>query len=46
LILRSGTVQPPLEAPESVAGMRQVVAGLAAADSGSFLDWTGAQVPW
>lgn len=31
---------------ESVTGMRRVIAGLAPADSGKFLTWTGAEHPW
>lgn len=35
------------ETPEdSVAGLRRVIDGLGEADSGSFLDWTGASLPW
>lgn len=36
----------PLEPPESVRGMLNVVDGLTPAQSGSFLDHTGATVPW
>lgn len=31
---------------DSVAGLRRVIAGLEDADSGRFLDWTGASLPW
>lgn len=35
------------ESPEaSVAGLLRVIAGLQAADSGCFLDWTGVTLPW
>ncbi|MDR6990035.1 SDR family oxidoreductase [Luteimonas sp. 3794] len=35
------------EVPEaSVAGLRRVIAGLGIDDSGRFLDWTGAALPW
>lgn len=35
------------ESPEaSVSGLLGVIAGLQAADSGRFLDWTGAALPW
>ena len=44
---RGGTVKPPLEAPEVVAGIIAVVDDLSAADTGKFLDWkSGAVVPW
>jgi len=36
----------PLTAPESVAGMRQVIAGLTQQDSGRFFDHEGVPVPW
>jgi NAD(P)-dependent dehydrogenase (short-subunit alcohol dehydrogenase family) len=36
----------PLTATESVAGMRQVIAGLTQQDSGRFFDHTGVPVPW
>lgn len=35
-----------LDAAESVAGMRRVIAGLTAADSGRFLDHAGSPIPW
>ena len=41
---RGGTVHAPLEALQSVAGMRGVVAGLRAADSGKFFDLHGRAV--
>ena len=35
------------EAPEeSVTGLRTVIDGLGPDDSGRFLDWTGAALPW
>ena len=36
----------PLEPPESVQGMLNVIDGLTPAQSGSFLDHTGVAVPW
>jgi NAD(P)-dependent dehydrogenase (short-subunit alcohol dehydrogenase family) len=36
----------PLTAPESVAGMRRVIAGLTQQDSGRFFDYEGTPVPW
>jgi NAD(P)-dependent dehydrogenase (short-subunit alcohol dehydrogenase family) len=35
-----------LQPPESVAGMRQVIAGLTAAQSGHFLNYDGSEIPW
>jgi NAD(P)-dependent dehydrogenase (short-subunit alcohol dehydrogenase family) len=35
-----------LEAHESVSGMRNVIAGLKASDSGRFLDYRGRELPW
>jgi NAD(P)-dependent dehydrogenase (short-subunit alcohol dehydrogenase family) len=31
---------------ESVAGMRRVIAGLAAQDNGRFLNYDGSEIPW
>lgn len=39
-----GGEQAPLEAPDSVAGMRKVIAGLTA--SGGFFDYSGKALPW
>jgi NAD(P)-dependent dehydrogenase (short-subunit alcohol dehydrogenase family) len=36
----------PLTPPESVAGMRRVIDGLTAQDSGRFFDYSGTPVPW
>ena len=41
-----GGAAAPLRPTESVTGLRQVISGLRLADSGSFLDYTGATVPW
>ncbi len=41
-----GGPSAPLEAPESVAGMRRVMAAASPADSGSFLHYDGSVVPW
>jgi NAD(P)-dependent dehydrogenase (short-subunit alcohol dehydrogenase family) len=35
-----------LQPPESVTGMRQVIAGLIAAQSGRFLNYDGSEIPW
>ena len=35
-----------LQPPESVAGMRKVIAGLTVAESGHFLSYDGSEVPW
>jgi NAD(P)-dependent dehydrogenase (short-subunit alcohol dehydrogenase family) len=35
-----------LQPPESVAGMRQVIAALTAAQSGHFLNYDGSEIPW
>ncbi len=35
-----------IDAPESVAGMRRVLAGLSASDSGGFFNYDGSRVPW
>lgn len=36
----------PLSPEESVAAMRGVIAGLTPQDTGRFLNWTGADLPW
>jgi NAD(P)-dependent dehydrogenase (short-subunit alcohol dehydrogenase family) len=41
-----GGASAPLEPPESVRGMLNVVQGLTPVQSGAFLDHTGATVPW
>ncbi len=35
-----------LDVPESVAGLRRVIDGLEAADSGRFLNYDGSEIPW
>ncbi len=35
-----------IEAPESVTGMRAVIAGLKESDSGRFLNYDGTEIPW
>jgi NAD(P)-dependent dehydrogenase (short-subunit alcohol dehydrogenase family) len=41
-----GGPQAPLPVEESVAGMRRVIAGLPRSESGAFVDYRGAIVPW
>lgn len=41
-----GGPQAPLPVEDSVAGMRRVIAGLPRRESGAFLDYRGAPVPW
>jgi NAD(P)-dependent dehydrogenase (short-subunit alcohol dehydrogenase family) len=41
-----GGPQAPLPVEESVAGLRRVIAGLPRAESGAFVDYRGAPVPW
>ncbi|HYW14712.1 MAG TPA: SDR family oxidoreductase [Allosphingosinicella sp.] len=41
-----GGSQAPLQADESVSGMRRVIAGLARSESGAFLDYRGDPIPW
>jgi NAD(P)-dependent dehydrogenase (short-subunit alcohol dehydrogenase family) len=36
----------PLQAPESVTGMKKVIAGLSAEDTGRFYNWDGGELPW
>jgi NAD(P)-dependent dehydrogenase (short-subunit alcohol dehydrogenase family) len=43
---RMGGDRAPLQARESVAGMRQVAARATLRESGAFLDHTGATIPW
>lgn len=43
---RMGGQSAPLEPEESIRGMRRVIAGLTAADSGEFFQWDGQLVPW
>lgn len=35
-----------IDAPESVTGMRAVIAGLGAADNGRFYNYDGTEIPW
>jgi len=53
VLLRPGLVRTrmnnfdgDLEARESVAGMRRVIAGLSLADTGRFIGYDGKDVPW
>jgi NAD(P)-dependent dehydrogenase (short-subunit alcohol dehydrogenase family) len=41
-----GGPQAPLPVEESVAGMRRTIAGLPRSESGVFVDYRGAPVPW
>jgi len=41
-----GGAGAPLSAQASVAGLRTVIAGLKAADSGRFLSYDGSSIPW
>jgi NAD(P)-dependent dehydrogenase (short-subunit alcohol dehydrogenase family) len=41
-----GGPQAPLPVEESVAGMRRVIAALPRSESGAFVDYRGAPVPW
>ena len=43
---RMGGAAAPLEPEQSVAGMRQVIAGLSLAQSGGFFDHDGSPIPW
>ena len=42
---QGGTAAPVLP-PDSVAGMRRVIAGLSPHDTGGFFDYSGAALPW
>lgn len=53
VVLRPGSVRTDMggpsaviDPPESVAGMRRVIAGLKPADSGRFFDYDGTEMPW
>ena len=41
-----GGAQAPTPPEESIAGLRQVIAGLSREQSGSFLDYQGNAIPW
>src|SRR5690606_19018649 len=41
-----GGAGAPIEAPESVRGMRTVIERLTPADSGKFFDYEGDELPW
>lgn len=41
-----GGAQAPVTPPQSVAGMTTVIAGLKAGDSGRFINFDGAALPW
>ncbi|CAA7622502.1 Dehydrogenase with different specificities [Candidatus Terasakiella magnetica] len=41
-----GGADAPLDAPTSVAGMRKVLAGVSAQDSGSFIHYDGSHLGW
>lgn len=41
-----GGAQAPVGIPQSIAGMAAVIDRLTPADSGKFLDFTGAELPW
>ena len=41
-----GGSNAPTETPASISGMRKVIDGLTASDSGKFFDFTGAEIPW
>ncbi len=43
---RMGGANAPLDAPTSVAGLRQVIAKANLANSGAFLQWDGRTLPW
>ena len=43
---RMGGASAPLRPPESVAGMRRVIAGLTPAQSGGFFNHDGTVIPW
>jgi NAD(P)-dependent dehydrogenase (short-subunit alcohol dehydrogenase family) len=41
-----GGPNAPLKPPESVKGMREVIAGLKLSDTGRFYDYAGKELPW
>ena len=41
-----GHDRAPLDADDSVAGLRKVIAGLTLADTGRFLNYDGTDIPW
>lgn len=41
-----GGAGAPLQAPESVSGMRKVLDGLSSADTGKFFAYSGEAIPW
>jgi NAD(P)-dependent dehydrogenase (short-subunit alcohol dehydrogenase family) len=41
-----GGAEAPIEAPESVAGLRKVIEQVEVGDSGSFFDYEGERLPW
>jgi NAD(P)-dependent dehydrogenase (short-subunit alcohol dehydrogenase family) len=41
-----GGPQAPVSVEESAAGIRQVIASLELANTGRFVDYTGAEIPW
>ncbi len=41
-----GGAGAPIQPPESVTGMRKVLAGLSNGDTGKFYDYTGEELPW
>ena len=41
-----GGANAPLEIPDSVSGMRAVIARLGPKDSGRFYDYKGKELPW
>jgi NAD(P)-dependent dehydrogenase (short-subunit alcohol dehydrogenase family) len=43
---RMGGASAPIQPPESVAGMRTVIAGLGSKDSGGFFGYDGSPIPW
>ena len=42
----AGGRKPPLEVPESITGMLQVLEGLTREDNGRFLQYDGSELPW
>jgi hypothetical protein len=41
-----GGANAPVEPKDSVAGLRQVIAGLDRSKSGRFWQWDGTELPW